>query len=148
MDLGLGESEVRAKLSLHDALYPDQFCVGFYESCTIVTHAAILNDFFNASPASMEIKFCDLFCDTEIVVVGQIENAGISGFSHIKNGQRIRAKLEGEEEGVIFEMGRTLKEELNIDFYELPFVIPKISLGRRLDDNQVLNTTMYKIQRL
>lgn len=146
-DLGFGESSISKEVLLSEVLYPDQFCIGFYNGCTIITHAAILNDFFNPSPSEMEQKFCKLFNDTEVLVVGQIENVGISGFSYIKNGQRYRTRLEGEEEGVIIETGTALKEEQNKDIYELPFIISEMLLGCKLDDVDILEVKMIELKR-
>lgn len=145
-DLGLGESGISKEVALNEVLCPDQFCIGFYNECTIITHAAILNDFFSAAPSKMEQKFSELFSDAEMIVAGQIENAGINGFSYIKNGQRIRTLLEGEEEGTIIDEGTPMKEEESTDLYDLPFTIPKMLLGSKLDD-EILNTKMYKLKK-
>lgn len=146
-DLGLGESIISKEMPLNEALYPDQFCIGFYNECTIITHAAILNDFFSAVPSKMETKFCELFTDAEMIIAGQIENAGINGFSYIRNGQRIRTLLEGEEEGTIIDTGTPMKEEESTDLYDLPFTMPKMLLGSKLNDDEILKTKMYKLKK-
>jgi hypothetical protein len=94
----------------------------------------------------MEKKFCELFSDADMVAVGQIENAGISGFSYIRNGERIRTRLEGEEEGVIINTGTPLNEEKTEAVYDLPFVIPSNILGTRLDAQDILNVKMFKLK--
>lgn len=146
-DLGLGESAISKEVSLNEVLYPDQFCIGFYNTCTIITHAAILNDFFSSVPSKMEAKFCELFKDAEMIAVGQIENAGINGFSYIRNGERIRIRLEGEEEGTIIDTGTPLQEEESANTYDLPFIMPKMFLGDRLDADKILNATMHKLKK-
>lgn len=144
--LGLVESVIDKEVSLNEVLYPDQFCIGFYNTCTIITHAAILNDFFGSTPSKLEKKFCELFNDADMIAVGQIENAGINGFSYIRKGERIRTRLEGEEEGVILDAGAPLPEEESVEVYDLPFTIPNILLGERLDADEILNVKMYKLK--
>ena len=147
MDLGLGGSTIDGELTLMEALYSDELCIGFFDSCTIITHRSILMDFFDAEPSKMETAFSQLFSRSQLVVAGQYENGGISGFSIITNGKRERTRLEGEEEGSIRDVGKPLPEEKGNSVYDLTFSLPSKLLGERLDSERVLSTKMFRLKR-
>jgi hypothetical protein len=145
-DLGLGISVIETETTLTKSLYPNNLCIGFYNGKTIITHKSIIMDFFDESPSKMEQAFSKVFGDTEIMVVGQIEGAGINGFSYIKNGKRVRTKLVGEEEGEIRNIGTSLELEKELNDYDLPFEAPEMLLGQRLDSDAILSTKMYVLK--
>lgn len=141
-DIGLGESISTREIELREALYNDSFTIGFNNACTIITHQAFLMDFFNKKPSKMELKFSEVFSSEEMMVLGEHENAGIYGFSYIKGGKRIRIRLEGEEEGEIINIGKPFEIEKGHDIYELSIQLPKLFLGKTLDEDELLNTKM------
>jgi hypothetical protein len=144
VDLGLGASIVADELPLSRALYPNNLCIGFHDGHTIVTHAAILNDFFTAVPGRIERRICEMFPEDEIIILGNIENAAIDGFSFIKGGSRVRLLLRGED-GIIIEEGAAFEQEQNVAEFDLAFEIPRLFFNHRLDYNQFLSTKMYKL---
>lgn len=141
IELGLSSSLSRRNSTLNMVLYPDQFYIGFYNDCTIITHSSILSNFFDPVTSQLEKKVSSIFKDCEILAIGQVENAGISGFSLILKGNRVRTIFAGEEEGIILSEGAPLSEETS-DIFDLPFVISKIFLSDRFDSESVLNTAM------
>jgi hypothetical protein len=145
-DLGLGNSVIEAETTLGKTLYPNNLCIGFCNGKTIITHGSIIMDFFDENPSKMEQTFSNVFRDTEMLVVGQMEGAGINGFSYIINGKRVRTKLVGEEEGEIRNAGAALKLEKGLNDYDLPFEASKMLLGQRLDSDSILSTKMYVLK--
>jgi hypothetical protein len=145
-DLGLGKSVVDREISLRRSLYPNGFCIGFYNENTIITHPSILTDFFDENPSIMEERFLAIFNDVRIIAVGQIEGAGINGFSFIRNGKRIRTRLVGDEEGEIRNFGDKLEFENGLNDYDLPFHVPGLILGKQLDADDVLATRMWLLK--
>lgn len=145
-DLGLGKSSIVGETTLNRSLYPNNLCIGFHDGKTIITHGAILMEFFNEEPSKIELTFSDLFKDTDMLALVQVEGAGISGFSYIKNGKRVRTKLVGDEEGEIRNLGDALETEEGVDDYDLPFHLPQMFFNQRLDDDLILNTKMYVLK--
>ena len=140
-DLQLGSSVLEKETTLNQVLSPPQLCMGFYNSCSIISHQAILMDFFGSTPSKMEKEFMNLFHSRDLVVAALNENSGLAGFSYIKKGKRIRTLLEVEDE-IVFAVGEPLEEEANKEIYELPFAIPGLLLGRDLDHGDILGTRM------
>ena len=140
--LELGKSKIVETKKLNECLYSDNICVGFYGGKTMICHRAILMDFFDNTPSEIELKFSEAFKHTEMLVLGQYENVGITGFSYIKNGVRKRTKLYNEEDDeYVINYGNVLEIESDTDDYELPFQLPKIFIDKSL--YELLDTEMY-----
>ena len=146
LELGLGASKLTETLPLSDVLFVNSCAIGQSNDRTIITGSSILHSFLNEEISEVEKSLSYNLSDIEILVLGQVENAGISGFSQIKNGKRVRTRLEGEEEGVITDVGSELPLESKYNIYELPFILCQQVLGQRLDSDKVLNTKMSVLE--
>lgn len=140
-----GYKKFIADTILSHALYPTELNVGKIGETLIITHGYILGQFFNEEPSPYEKKYYSRFPNAEMIVAALIENAGISGYSYIKNGERIRTFLFGEEEGEIINFGEPLPEENEVSPFDLPWNMPAKLLGDNLD--QFLETPLREFSR-